>query len=67
MPTGNGSSRGLKEDQLGSLEVGKKADFIVLSQNILKIPQSEIHNTTVLLTFFEGQEVYCSKDYNGKR
>ena len=43
------------------LEVGKKADFVVLSQNILEIDPGEIHNTTILLTYFGGQEVYRSE------
>ncbi len=44
--------------------MGKKADFIILSQNILEIDPSEIHNTTVLLTFIEGNEVYRSDSYH---
>jgi hypothetical protein len=59
----NGAYAIFKESELGSLEAGKKADFIVLSQNILQIPASEIHNTTILLTFFAGQEVYRSENY----
>ena len=60
----NGAYAIFMEDQLGSLEVGKKADFIVLSQNILEIDPREIHKTIVLLTFFEGQEVYRSEEYD---
>jgi predicted amidohydrolase YtcJ len=54
----DGAYAAFLEDEIGSLEVGKKADMIVLDQNILKIELAEIHNTTVLLTLFEGQEVY---------
>lgn len=60
----NGAYAISMEDQLGSLEVGKKADFIVLSQNILQIDPRQIHNTAVLLTFFEGKEVYRSESYS---
>ncbi len=59
----NGAYAIFRENELGSLEVGKKADFIVLSQNILQIDPRQIHNTTVLLTYFEGQEVYRSEDW----
>lgn len=59
----NGAYAIFMEDEIGSLEVGKKADFIVLSQNILEIDPGEIHNTVVLLTFFEGQEVYRSEEF----
>jgi predicted amidohydrolase YtcJ len=54
----NGAYAIFMEDQIGSLEVGKKADFIVLSQNILQIDPREIHATVVLLTYFDGQEVF---------
>jgi len=60
----NGAYAIFKEDEIGSLEVGKKADFIVLSQNLLEIDPKEIHNTVVLLTYFEGQEVYRSEGYS---
>lgn len=59
----NGAYATFLENQIGSIEVGKKADFIVLSQNILQIPASEIHNTKVLLTYFEGKEVYRNEEY----
>lgn len=59
----NGAHATFLENQIGSIEVGKKADLIVLSQNILQIPPSEIHRTTILLTFFEGKEVYRDEEY----
>ena len=54
----NGAYAAFLEAEVGSLEVGKKADFIVLDQNILSLEPTEIHHTRVLLTFFDGQEVY---------
>ncbi len=59
----HGAFAAFKEDTIGSLEVGKKADFIVLSQNILDIEPRRIHETVVLLTYFEGQEVYRSEAF----
>jgi hypothetical protein len=59
----NGAYAAFKELEIGSLEVGKKADFVVLDQNILKIDPKQIHNTTALLTYFAGQEVYRSDAY----
>jgi predicted amidohydrolase YtcJ len=59
----NGAYAIFMEDEIGSLEVGKKADFIVLSQNILEIDPREIHNTIVLLTYFEGQEVFRHESF----
>lgn len=46
------------EDTLGSLEVGKFADFVVLSKNIMTIPASEILSTTVAATVIEGKVVF---------
>lgn len=46
------------EDVLGSLEVGKIADFVVLSKNIMTVPASEILSTTVDATVIEGKVVF---------
>ncbi len=46
------------ERETGSLEVGKSADLIVLDRNLFAIPSHEISETKVLLTLFEGGEVY---------
>jgi predicted amidohydrolase YtcJ len=59
----NGAYAAFMEDEIGSLEVGKRADLIVLSQNILEIDPAEIHNTLVLLTVFGGQEVYRNEAF----
>lgn len=47
-----------QEDRLGSLEVGKEADLIVLDQNLFEIPASRIAQTKVLLTLLAGEEIY---------
>ncbi|KAK0233634.1 amidohydrolase family-domain-containing protein [Armillaria fumosa] len=46
------------ESVLGSLEPGKRADFVVLSQNIMTVPVSEIMNTTFLATVIDGIAVH---------
>jgi predicted amidohydrolase YtcJ len=43
---------------IGSLEIGKSADFIVLERNVLDVPSDEIADTKVLSTWFEGRKVY---------
>ncbi len=48
------------EDEIGSIEVGKKADLIVLDRNLLEIDAYEIHKTNVLLTMLDGEIVYES-------
>ncbi|MGB0387200.1 MAG: amidohydrolase [Ardenticatenaceae bacterium] len=47
-----------QENRTGSIEVGKFADLIVLSQNIFDIPVEEISQTTVLRTILGGETVY---------
>lgn len=46
------------ERETGSLEVGKSADLVVLDHNLFAIPPQEISETKVLLTLFEGREVF---------
>ena len=46
----------------GSIEVGKYADLIVLSQNLLEVPTGQISDTRVLLTIVGGKVVYRSSD-----
>ena len=46
----------------GSIEVGKSADLIVLDQNLFEIPVSDISDTKVLMTMFEGEVVYTDPD-----
>ena len=45
----------------GSLEPGKLADLIVLSQDLFKIKPNEIAKTEVLLTMVGGKVVYQSQ------
>ena len=39
----------------GSLEVGKKADFVLLNRDIMKVPKEEILETEVLKTYVAGE------------
>lgn len=58
MLTINGAKAVGWEKELGSIEPGKIANFIVLSQNLFEIPSSEIAHTKVLKTVFEGELVH---------
>jgi predicted amidohydrolase YtcJ len=49
---------GFMEASVGSLESGKRADFIVLDKNIFEIDVSEIAATRVLQTWLDGELVY---------
>jgi len=49
---------GFEENEKGSLEPGKAADFIILEKDIMKIPGSEIPQVKVLNAFIDGEEVF---------
>ena len=48
------------EDTLGSLEVGKRADFVVLDRDIMEVRAEEIMDTKVLATILDGAAVFGS-------
>ncbi|WP_022835552.1 amidohydrolase [Salisaeta longa] len=45
-------------DDRGSLEVGKYADFVVLSQDLMQVPAQQILDTRVIATYVGGAPVY---------
>ncbi len=47
-----------EENEKGSLEPGKYADFVILDQDIMIIPEQKIPDTKVLMTFVGGEMVY---------
>jgi predicted amidohydrolase YtcJ len=61
----NGARALSQEMRLGSIEVGKIADLVVLDQNIVELYESgrarDIADTRVDLTFFEGETIYERK------
>jgi len=58
MYTLNGAKLSLREDHLGSLEVGKLADMTVLKQDPLKASPREIKNIEVMMTLIGGKIKY---------
>ena len=49
----------LAEDRdLGSIEVGKEADLLVLDADYMTVPEEEIGDINILLTMVEGRVVY---------
>ena len=46
------------EKEVGSLEKGKKADFIILDKDLMKVAPDSILNVRVLSTFVNGERVY---------
>ena len=47
-----------EEQEKGSIEVGKMADFVILSQDIMRVNGNKIPNTKVVATYLNGEKVY---------
>ena len=50
-----------QEKELGSLSAGKWADFVVLDQDIMRVPDAMLLDTRVLSTWVSGRAVYERK------
>ena len=46
------------EKEVGSLEAGKKADFIILAQDLMHVPVNKILDTKVVATYSGGKKVF---------
>jgi len=60
--TAAGAYAAFEEELKGTLEPGKLADIVVLSADILKIPEQEIPSTRVLYTIVGGTVQYRADD-----
>ncbi|MBU01234.1 MAG: amidohydrolase [Gemmatimonadetes bacterium] len=56
--TAGAAKAGFSEDRSGSLENGKLADLVVLSENLFEIHSSDIRNVEVDMTLVDGEVVY---------
>lgn len=54
----NGAYQMALDDVQGSIEVGKRADLVVLDRNLFDIPASEISEASVVMTIFDGRTIY---------
>ncbi|MCK4932817.1 MAG: amidohydrolase family protein, partial [Candidatus Aminicenantes bacterium] len=54
----NGAYTEFAEAMKGSVQEGKVADLVVLSQNLFEIPPENILDTEVLMTIFNGEILY---------
>ena len=59
----NAAFAGRREKTEGSVEPGKVADLIVLSQDIFKVAPVNIGKTKVVLTMVGGRIAYTSKSF----
>ena len=54
------------EDKIGSVSVGKSADFVILDRNLFAIPIDDVSETRARETYFEGKQVYPLAESKGK-
>jgi hypothetical protein len=47
-----------EEQEKGSLEKNKFADFVILDQDLMKAPERELYKIKILNTFVGGEKVY---------
>ncbi|MFD2566370.1 amidohydrolase [Pseudotenacibaculum haliotis] len=47
-----------EENEKGSIEVGKFADFVILDQNIMEVAGEKIPKTKAVATYLNGEKVY---------
>jgi predicted amidohydrolase YtcJ len=50
-----------QEKELGSLEKGKSADFVILNQDLMRVEENKILETYVLSTFINGILIHATK------
>jgi predicted amidohydrolase YtcJ len=60
METVNNAYFTFEEDAKGSLEPGKLADFLILSDDILTVPEDKIDEIKPLATYVGGKKVYSA-------
>jgi predicted amidohydrolase YtcJ len=61
----NGAYLRHQEKLIGSLEIGKRADLVVLDADLFRIPVTRISTARVLFTILDGKVIYAA--YSKKR
>jgi predicted amidohydrolase YtcJ len=64
LSTINNAYLNFEENMKGSLESGKVADLVVLSDDIMTCPEERIRDMSVLMTMVGGKIVYQHKDFS---
>lgn len=57
-----GAYQYFEEDEKGSIEAGKKADFVILNKNPLEVPAETLKNIRVMSTIKDGEVVFSLTD-----
>jgi predicted amidohydrolase YtcJ len=61
--TVHGAYANFEEDEKGSIEVGKSADFIILDNDLIRSAENRIPFTNIVATFIDGELVF-NRRYN---
>lgn len=56
--TSSGAYANFEEDEKGSIEIGKFADFIILDNDLIESEESKIPYTNIVATFINGELVF---------
>ena len=59
----HGAYANFEEDEKGSIEVGKSADFIILDNDLIRSAENRIPSTNIVATFIDGELVF-NRRYN---
>ena len=59
----HGAHANFEEDEKGSIEVGKSADFIILDNDLIRSAENRIPLTNIVATFIDGELVF-NRRYN---
>jgi predicted amidohydrolase YtcJ len=51
-----------QENLAGSIELGKRADIVVLDRDLFDIPSTEIDEAQVVMTLLDGEIIYLNQD-----
>ena len=57
----NGAFQLRLDDEVGSLEVGKRADLTVWSRNLFDVDPDDIHTVPLVLTMMDGRLTYDAR------
>jgi Predicted metal-dependent hydrolase with the TIM-barrel fold len=52
-----------QEDEVGSIAPGKRADFVVLSQDLLTVSAPRLLDTDIVATYIDGTPAYARDDW----